>query len=80
MLTILYMAATPSPKPFNEDTVTPGWVGFTVTFLIGVVVILLIFDMVRRMRRVRYRGEIREQLEAEKLEAERTEADKANGR
>jgi hypothetical protein len=65
MLTILYMAATPSPKPFNEDTVTPGWVGFTVTFLIGVVVILLIFDMVRRMRRVRYRGEIREQLEAE---------------
>jgi hypothetical protein len=69
------MAATPSPKPFNEDTVTPGWVGFTVTFLIGVVVILLIFDMVRRLRRARYRGEIREQLEAE-----RAAKDSADGR
>ncbi len=75
MFTLLYMAATPSPKPFNEDTVTPGWVGFTVTFLIGVVVILLIFDMVRRLRRARYRGEIREQLEAE-----RAAKDSADGR
>ncbi len=66
MLTILFMAATPSPKPFDENTVTPGWVGFTVTFLIGVVTILLIVDMVRRLRRARYRGEIREQLEAER--------------
>ncbi|MCU1415592.1 MAG: hypothetical protein JWN80_2932 [Microbacteriaceae bacterium] len=66
MFTILYMAATPSPKPFDENTVTPGWVGFSVTFLIGVVTILLIIDMVRRLRRARYRGEIREQLEAER--------------
>jgi hypothetical protein len=74
MSIILYLAATPSPSPspFDEDTVTPGWVGFTVTFLIGVVTILLILDMVRRLRRARYRGEIREQLEAERDAADRS--------
>jgi hypothetical protein len=37
------------------------------------VTILLMFDMTRRVRRARYRGEIREKLEAERLaeEAER---------
>jgi hypothetical protein len=58
---------TPSPTPsdFNEDTVTPGWEGFTVIFLVAVVVVLLIVDMVRRIRRVRYREEVRAQLASE---------------
>jgi len=68
---LIFMAATPSPKPFDENTVTPGWQGFAVIFVIGVIVIVLIFDMTRRIRRAKYRGEIREQLEAERAEADR---------
>jgi hypothetical protein len=59
-------SATGTPQPnFNEDSVTPGWVGFVMMFLVALAVILLCIDMVRRVRKVRYRGEIREQLEAE---------------
>lgn len=64
-------SATPSPSPapdFNPDTVTPGLVGFGITFLIAVAVVLLVFDMVRRIRRVRYRDEIRQKLDAEQLQ------------
>ncbi|WP_431277658.1 hypothetical protein [Leifsonia poae] len=61
-------AATPSPTPSgapNDDQVTPGYVGFIVTFVLAVVVVLLVIDMVRRIRRVRYRAEIAEKLDAE---------------
>ncbi|MFF1574071.1 hypothetical protein ACFVWR_15115 [Leifsonia sp. NPDC058292] len=62
-------AATPSPTPApgapKDDQVTPGYVGFIVTFLLAVVVVLLVIDMVRRIRRVRYRAEIAEKLDAE---------------
>ena len=54
-------AATPSPTPsFNPDVVTPGVVGFLTILGITVVVVLLIVDMTRRIRRVRYRGEAAE--------------------
>jgi hypothetical protein len=64
--------ATPDPE-FDPNSVTPTWVGFLATFLVAAVTILLMFDMTRRVRRARYRGEIREKLEAERLaeEAER---------
>lgn len=72
----LIRAATGTPKPdFNEDSVTPGWIGFAVTFLIAVAVVFLCIDLVRRIRRVRYRGEIREQLEAERAEADAARKD-----
>ena len=61
---------TPSAGPIDENLVTPGVVGFGVTFFVAAATVLLLVDMSRRMRRVRYRGEIREQLEAERLEAE----------
>lgn len=64
---IVILASTPTPKPnFNENSVTPTWVGFAATFGVAAIVVLLCIDMVRRVRRVRYRGEIREQLEAER--------------
>jgi hypothetical protein len=64
-------AATPTPPPdFDPTSVTPTWVGFAITFLVAAAAVLLIMDMVRRVRRVRYRGEIREQLEAERLAAD----------
>lgn len=68
MVSIL-LAATPGPTPppdFDPDTVTPGWIGFTIAFLVAVATVLLIMDMVRRIRRVRYRAEVQERLEAER--------------
>lgn len=73
--------ATPTPPPdFDPNSVTPTWVGFAITFLVAVAAVILIMDMVRRVRRVRYRGEIREQLEAEQLEAEQRGTDDATPR
>lgn len=57
-------------EEFDPDTVTPGVWGFVLTFLVMAVVVLLVLDMVRRIRRVNYRAEVREQLEAERLEEE----------
>lgn len=64
----VWLAATPTPRPSsgpNEDQVTPGVIGFTVTFLMAAAVVLLVIDMTRRIRRVRYRAEIAEKLDAE---------------
>ncbi len=61
-------ASVPSPIPtpnVDEDLVTPGVWGFAITAIVMVAVILLIIDMVRRMRRVNQRAEIRQRLEAE---------------
>jgi hypothetical protein len=73
---ILFSADTPpTPNPLpsyigNNDLVTPGWIGFLVTFLVAVATVLLIIDMTRRIRRLRYRAEIRERLENEQAEGE----------
>jgi len=67
----LTSGTTPTPSPTfgsytgDEDLITPGWIGFAITFLIMVATVLLVLDMTRRVRRTRYRGEIRERLEAE---------------
>ncbi len=62
-------------EEFDPNLVTPGVWGFVLTFAVMVVVVLLILDMVRRIRRVNYRAEVRAQLEAEAREAELGEAD-----
>jgi hypothetical protein len=65
------MAATPTPDPnFDPNSVTPQWIGFLATFLVAVATVLLIVDMTRRIRRVRYRDEIRANLEAERAAAD----------
>lgn len=57
---------TPSPdEDFDPTTVTPGWQGFLVIGLIAAATILLIADMTRRVRRVRYRDEVNRDLDAE---------------
>lgn len=50
---------------FDPNDVTPTWLGFLITFLVAVAAVALMWDMVRRIRRTRYRGEVREELEAE---------------
>jgi hypothetical protein len=58
------LAATPDPD-FDPNTVTPGVIGFVAIFLVAAATVLLGFDVVRRIRRVTYRSEIRERLDAE---------------
>ena len=65
---------TPSPSPTfgaytgDEDLISPTWVGFLATFLVALITVFLLVDMNRRVRRVRYREEVREKLEAEAAE------------
>lgn len=62
------VTVTPVPLPpsqVDENLVTPGVIGFVITFALVIVTVLLILDMVRRVRRLRYRVEIRERLETE---------------
>ena len=73
---IVYAAdPTPSPTPgygeFTGDAnaVTPGVIGLIATLFIAVVTVLLLVDMTRRVRRVRYRAEVQEKLAAEAAEA-----------
>lgn len=62
----LLTIATPSPSADPSEVYSsPGAIGFIFTFALAAATILLIFDMVRRQRRVRYRAEIQEKLAAE---------------
>lgn len=75
---VVLLASTPTPQPnFDQNSVTPTWVGFAATFGVAAVVVVLCIDLVRRVRRVRYRGEIREHLEAERDAARDAERDAA---
>ena len=57
----------PSPTPtVDPELVTPGPWGFVVIALLALVVIVLIWDMLRRIRRARYREEVGKQLDAER--------------
>lgn len=68
MLKLILLAATdpaiptqPGLRPgLTEDQITPGLLGFVVTFGIVLVMVFLIRDMVKRIRRVRYRAQIEE--------------------
>lgn len=61
--------ASPGTQVVPDSQVTPGWIGFLAILFVGVATILLIVDMTRRIRRTRYRGEIREQIELERRQA-----------
>ena len=47
----------------DPNSVTPGVIGFIMTFGVMIAVLLLVIDMVRRVRRVRYRQEIADKLD-----------------
>jgi uncharacterized membrane-anchored protein YhcB (DUF1043 family) len=46
----------------DKISASPGTVGWVFTFAIAVIVGLLIADMVRRIRKVRYRDEIQQEI------------------
>ncbi len=66
---------TPSPTPVAPppELVTPGFGGFIIIAFLVVAVIVLVWDMQRRIRRARYRQEIGEQLDAEEAAARQAE-------
>ncbi|MGG5171962.1 hypothetical protein ACQR35_07255 [Pseudarthrobacter sp. J1738] len=71
-LLVFLATNTPTPSPsgtlrpgLSEDQVTPGLLGFLLTAFIVILTTFLIVDMVKRIRRVRYRGEVQEAREAE---------------
>ena len=60
------LSVTPIPEPVIDDTwYSPGVIGFIATFAVVAGAVLLIFDMVRRIRRVRYRAEVKQKLSEE---------------
>jgi hypothetical protein len=53
---------SPSLKPgLDPDQVSPGFLGFLVTFGVVAVMFFVIRDMVKRIRRVRYRAQVEAQ-------------------
>lgn len=54
-----------SAPAFDPDSVTPGVIGFAATAVVAIAVCFLLFDMNRRVRRVRIREEVRAEIAAE---------------
>lgn len=74
------LAATPSPDVDPASTFySPGVIGFIATFGVTAGAVFIIFDMVRRVRRVRYRAEIQEKLDAEGFAVEKSGAEEISG-
>jgi hypothetical protein len=60
---------TPTPMPAytgDPNLITPGVIGFIAMFVVAAATVLLIIDMNRRIRRTKYRVEVRERLEEER--------------
>jgi hypothetical protein len=64
--------STPVPVPAytgDPNLITPGVIGFIAMALVALATVFLIVDMNRRIRRTRYRSEVRERLEEERAAA-----------
>jgi hypothetical protein len=62
---LLAATSTPSPTPtVAAELVTPGPWGFLVIALLALAVVVLVWDMQRRIRRARYREEVAAELDA----------------
>ncbi|MBD8660229.1 hypothetical protein IFT72_08510 [Frigoribacterium sp. CFBP 8754] len=75
---LLAQPSTPSPtlpaSTVPDEAVTPGVWGFVAIAFVAIATVLIIVDMTRRVRRTRYRGEVRERIEAERAEASQAAA------
>ncbi|MBE4717125.1 hypothetical protein [Pseudarthrobacter sp. AB1] len=84
MLLALTTAPSPLPTPglregLSEDQITPGLWGFIMTAFFVLATTLLIVDMVRRIRRVRYRAQVEEERQAAAAAADIEAADDHDG-
>jgi hypothetical protein len=60
------LLAAPSPsdgQELNSVTVSPGLPGFFATFVLAVVIVLLVVDMTRRVRRVQATARVQQRYE-----------------
>jgi len=57
----------------EKISASPGTVGWVFTFAIAVIVGILIADMVRRIRKVRYRDEIQQEISEEQAALDEAE-------
>ena len=83
---LLALTTAPSPLPtpglregISEDQITPGLWGFIMTAFFVLATTLLIVDMVRRIRRVRYRAQVEEERQAAAEAADIEAADSHDG-
>jgi hypothetical protein len=83
---LLALTTTPTPLPtpglregISEDQITPGLWGFIMTAFFVLATTLLIVDMVRRIRRVRYRAQVEEERQAAAEAADIEAADGHDG-
>src|SRR5690625_5860519 len=61
------LASPPSDvEEFNPVTVSPGLPGFITMFLLAAVVVLLVLDMTRRVRRVQATERVEQRMAAER--------------
>lgn len=68
LATTIVVAADATPQEYNQDGSplgSPGFIGFVITMILGIGIILLMLDMTRRARRLRYRNEYAMAQEAE---------------
>lgn len=63
----MFIAAAEDPTAISTS---PGTLGFVFTFLMMVGAGFLIFDLVRRIRRVRYRAEVEQEISEEEAAIE----------
>lgn len=69
---------TAEPLPFDPNQVTPGVIGFAVTALVAIAVILLLWDFNRRVRRINDRADVKARIDAELAAREGTDAERAD--
>jgi hypothetical protein len=65
LFAILSETTSPGEVIIDDTWYSPGVVGFLATFGLAAASLLIIWDLVRRIRRVRYRAEIVELLDQE---------------
>ena len=70
---------TPTPLPFDPNAVTPGVIGFGFTFVVFLVVGLIAWDLLRRVRNAKYREQVRDELAAEAASTPDADADTDGG-
>lgn len=56
---------TAEPLPFDPNQVTPGVIGFAVTAIVAIVIMLLMYDFNRRVRRINDRADVKARIDAE---------------
>lgn len=84
---LVSLAITAAEKESSTSTAaSPGITGWIFTFVLAIAAAFLIYDMVRRIRKVRYREEVIQEIseeeaaleEARELERERREREEKN--